>query len=89
MRRNHFGDPQPSSLAEILAAMDEVDLLAEHAQAELFEPDGMDDPPFDGWCAEISDAETGEKRISTLSFPSREALESALEAAGILLIEVI
>lgn len=88
MRRNIHGEPQPSSLTEMLAAMDEVDLLPEHAQAQLLEPVGDERAPFDGWCALISDAETGEKMISTTGFPSQGALEDALTEVGIQLIEV-
>lgn len=85
MRRNMFDQPQPADLDEIVVAMDEIGLEAEFAQATIF--DGRDnEAPFNGWVAEISDADSGENRISTLGFKHREDLDEALEAAGIFLI---
>ena len=85
MRRNAFGQPQPATAEEIIAAMDELELEAEFAQAEIF--DGRDqDAPFNGWCADISDADSGENRFCTLGFETRSALDQTLEAAGIQLI---
>ena len=85
MRRNIYGDPQPANAGQIIAAMNEIDLEAKFAQATIFA--GRDnEAPFDGWDAEISDADTGENRISTLGFAKRKDLDDALEAAGIGLI---
>lgn len=85
MRRNEFDQPQPATANEIIKAMDEVGLEAEFAQAEIFDGRG-NEAPFNGWCAEISDADTGANRISTLAFPSRYELNQALGKAGIQLI---
>lgn len=85
MKRNSFGDPQPASAEEIIQALEEVDLTAEFAQAEIFDATD-EEPPFAGWCAEISDMDTGDNRICTLGFETRQALDAALEAAGIQLI---
>lgn len=87
MKRNLFNEPLPSNAAEIAAALDELDLFPRHAVAEIYEPDERDAPPFDGWCASITDAETGEKGFNTIAFPTRRALEDALREAGIGLIE--
>lgn len=80
-----FGNPQPADDGEIIAAMDEIGLEANFAQATIFDGRG-NEAPFDGWVAEISDADTGENRISTLGFAKREHLDEALAAAGIDLI---
>lgn len=85
MKRNMFGDPQPATAAEIIAALDEIDLTAAFAQAEIFDARDQE-APFTGWCAEISDMDTGENRICTLGFGSQAELEAALSDAGIDLI---
>lgn len=87
MKRNAFGDPQPASAEEIEQAMDERDLQPEFAQAQIFPPSETEAPPFQGWVAEISDADTGENRISTLGFATLAELSAVLEVAGITLIE--
>ncbi len=77
MKRNAFGEPQPGSAAEIIQALDEVDLVAAYAHAEIFEA-SEEEAPFTGWVAEIADFDTGEKRIHTIGFPTKEALLAAL-----------
>lgn len=85
MRRNAFGQPQPATANEIVEAMNEVGLDAAFAQAEII--DGRDnEAPFNGWCAEISDADTGDCRFCTLGFATRRALDHALTVACIDLI---
>lgn len=87
MYRNTFGDPRPSSATEISAALSELDMLPGLAIATLYEPSDMNEAPFDGWTAEIMDAETGENSLATTGFGSRADLEAALREAGIQHIE--
>ncbi len=88
MRRNYFGEPLPATAEEIIQVLDERDLQAEFAQAQIYDAQDEEEP-FRGWVAEISDADTGENRFSTLGFETRDALDAALDAAGIQLIEDI
>lgn len=87
MYRNIFNEPKPANAAEISAALNEFDMLPGLAMATLFEPSDLNEAPFDGWTAEIMDAETGDNSIGTAGFASRTDLEAALREAGIQHIE--
>ena len=85
MRRSHFGEPRPETLDEITAALDEIDLMAADAQAQIFDS-REEEPPFTGWTAEISHADTGEPCISSCGFADKETLIAGLIDLGIVLI---
>lgn len=86
MKRNHFGDPQPCNGAEIIEALDELDMSGGYVTATIYH-DPEEEGPFAGFTARIADADAGEPEINTLGFESKEALKAALHEAGITDIE--
>lgn len=77
MRRNGFGDPQPSNFAEILEALFEKDW--EPRDCFVSVEFSEDRPPFGGWCAEIA----GDNDIvSTLGYAEKSELLKDLKSAG-------
>lgn len=82
MRRNFFGEAQPIDTAEIVQAMQELDIDTNDCFADIdYLPD--EEEPFTGWSAEIVSNTELDNRVTTLGFPSREELESALMGAGV------
>lgn len=88
MYRTSFDDPRPATRAQLLAALDEVEMLPGDASALIY--DSRDEEaPFNGWTAEISHCDLGEPGFSTCAWPSAEALRADLSAIGITLIEEV
>ena len=85
MKRNMFGNPRPKNHAEIEEAIGETDLQVSTAGAQISKND-EDEGDEAGWSAEItgedSDGESIDP-ISTLGYPTKDALIADLTAAGI------
>lgn len=88
MKRSMFNDPRPKGHAEIVAAMDELAMDANSAEAMIDEP-GEDGFGGHGWTAEVADydAEDERQEFSTLAYDTKEELVADLKAAGITRIE--
>jgi len=94
MFRSAFGDPKPANLEQLRQALDEMGISPQIASVVVtHDPD--DAPPFAGWNAEFCDdvqlsdelddeGEEWETRMmSTVGFPTREALLEVLTQVGV------
>lgn len=78
MKRNAFGDPQPSNFAEMVEALDERNADAGDVWASV---DIGDDG---GWYATVQHNDDGEAIFETVEYPGdKSALLADLRAAGI------
>lgn len=86
MKMNGLGEPRPATFDEVSEALGIVGLVAEEAQAVIF--DSREDlAPYTGFTAEISNAEDGSQMFCTCGFPDKEALIEGLNNLGIVLID--
>lgn len=77
MKRNAFGDPQPSNYAEMVEALDECDTYAVGGWATVSIGDEG------GWYASVLDNEDGNELFETVEYQSKDELLKDLETAGI------
>jgi len=92
MFRSAFGDPKPANLEQLRQALDEVG-ISPHVASVVITHDPDDAPPFAGWNAEFcddvqtsddpDDEEWETRMVSTVGFPTREALLEVLTQVGV------